>query len=1083
MLDWMATKQLSLGKPNQPSIHIILPDKITERNLIYTALRKGINTNLFQMQRLETMASIVLQSSTNEAFSYLDSKVLESLILRVVAENKDSELGFLRRLKLTNEDTLEVLRREFFEYLRGTNDGELNQELLVIAQSQKDEFARSSSVACLKAFYCLKNKLDELVKREFGDSVLTTRNRLIRLATETIENSASKVSMEGVEIAVVGIWVLDAVALRFLTALGSKTSCTVRLFCANRIYNNLKSRLDEAGAPYKCARAGAYPDYKLCPHAARIIGRTGTIAEPELLALPDRRREMIAVAERISKLLRDGTRPMDIVIMTRDSGLYLSLANDILPAFGIPFHVQTRLPSALLSQCQMVASILELLTDASIDSEIDWSDLTDPVRLGICLAGKPGWPMQSSLFVYLEEELASIQSKEGRPQGLRLSEWVTKVTGTMMWSLPKNMLLTYLEWVGKKCVQPESIQEALMLIGKLLGTYMYNQSVWIRETEDPRIWEPGRFRLDEMHPTYYARQIRAKLGKLETYIDSIKAVTGAPALSWKVILDAYEEVIFGSSYRLPLQDLGAVRIADVGTSWFVEAEHLFLLGMRSEGFPRKCPEGRLLSQSLRSSVAEPTKGKSAFLFLIGPSSDYDRESDFFQLSLMTASKTVTCMMPYLDESGHAKEWSPFLDTVSVGAKEIEPSVWLPSPEKTDWAKLACENPPWIRWRLYAFHQHRRVLASESDAIDKKGLLELAKSIQKEKYEQHLQPRIDRYIEPPTSIEVDGSEACFSTLSLDKIAGPPFRTTELDLHAVCPFQFYFHQFLFRIDSKGIERDDVPYYSKKPHWKYGMVPKRISYFYLSSEIGKAISSLLTVSGDRQSIVSKFASSQDFSRFIRSQVDTYNDKRLQAPMSDEYNLVGQEIRDRIKRNWQWIPGGQITRIQNKHGESSEIILPSHRVDSLTHGELIIVYVNFPTQIQKLYEGSPGSSEDSRLTSLMLHYSKDRTIAGGIYVGLYDSVRKGFYQARFIPYHKGRRGYDCELPMPLPDNRDSQKQVFNDARWNGLLDEFRESIVERAKQMTPTGKVVYTADPQLEVCEKCVYNTLCQIPRSLGW
>lgn len=1089
----MKKKQREISGPRTKRCFLIIPEAITRRNLEFSALSNGINVNLFEIETLQSLANRVLEQSGKHGSDVLARDELEALIIdttvSMITEGIHSDL--LQGLQLQDKDTLDIFTREFIWYLRSTNDTELHNEITEIAVSTKDAFAREVSLSFLDVFKIMRSRLEVSAKRVYGDQIFLTRYDLFRNATDLIESS-ERLDFKEVEIGIAALPIFDAAALRFLTALSARFNCTITLFCANRVYGNVAKRLRAAGIDFTEGSSGNTIS-PLCPNSASVMN---VIQDdpPELVALPDKRREVLLLAERISDLLKQGVQPFEILVAARDTGKYLPFISDIFPAFGIPYHVQTKHAIALLSEAQLVSSVLELLSKVSTDSEIDWNTLTDPVRLGFCIAGKKGWPMSSRAFVYLEEELASVQA--GHKKALKFFEWVAEIS-SLGWEDPRNRLLEFTEWVTKHSQQPRTALDGTTLIRKLLHTYMRQQSVWRRKSLDPRVTNPARFQLTEWHPTENARRVIGKIRDLNRYLAFHTTLRGSSAVTWEVILAAYISTVLTSNYRIPNQDIQSIRFVDVGTSWFLHSEYLFILGLASEEFPRKSPEGRFLHQELRKEIAKIKKGRAAFLYIIGPSTDYDREFDYLQTALMIPSKHLVCTTSYLDEGGHKKEWSPFVEHLAALEKRVLPDQWLPCKE-TDWKKQVDQYPPWIKWRLFSFHQHRAVLPSSLDKVSDAELKVLAEFIHPSNYVDGIQPRIERYLRPPSSVRISGKEECFTVLPLHDICGEPFRTSEMDLHSLCPLQFYFYQFLFVWDVGKIDRGKIPPIStRRSHWKFGLLPRRLSYYYPNSETEEAIESVLAGITDRQKSLSRL-SSEELTKTLSGLLNSFDLLKLQAHVEAERTLVVQEIGDRISRNWSWVAGGNAATVNNEEGESVKVVLPSHRLDKLRESSLVIVYVNYSGQIENIaYENQVRAGRsypqpvsdpllDYRIATLLVHYSKNLKLrlAGGLYASLYENDRHGYYHQQWITQHKGPTGYREELAMPLPDNTNSLRQVFDQSAWRRRIDEFATAIIQRGLAMRPSESgVTYEATPSPETCGQCVYSKLCQIPRANGW
>ena len=1000
-------------------------------------------------------------------------------------------MEFLKQLDIDNRDTLKVVREEFDDYLRATNDTELHPELESIAKGLKDDFARSTALSCLNSFLALRSKLGTITVEQFSDRTLLFRAQLLRATTSAIEASENKMLFSGWDVVVAGIPVLDAAVLRMLTAEGSREGCNLTIFCTPKQYDGLYTRLKKTGTQFE-DKTGGRVEVELIPQAKAIRGDAET-KRPVLLAAPDRRREILNLAEGISDLFSKGVQPSEILVVARDSGSYQTLANSILPAYGIPVHVQTRQLESLLSQTQMVVSVLRLFTKVSRDEEIEWNELTDPIRLGVCLTVKRDWPLKNYYFIRLEEVLAKVQRDKER-KGLKLDEWIAIIptSDVRLFDELRKLAQEYLDWVKRSAAAPSSSSNAISILREFLGNYVYNRTVWTRESLDPRVEHPERFRLDELHPTEHAARIRRALKDVQDYFTAAEKAKIITSIAWDQVLTAFTDVVVSSTFGLPLKDLNTVRFVDAGNTSFLEAKHLFVVGMMADEFPRKHTEGKLLGEDLRRAISVSGEGKSGFLYLPSPETDYDTDRDYLTTTLATTTEDVTCSMAYLDESGHQVEWSPFVSHLTRELAPMQPGDWLPNPTTT-WKALVEKEPRWINWRLFSYHQYRKPLADPDEKVTLDDISEVAARIDPGFFSGHLGPRISQYVDPPTSITVSATEKWFDPLTLEAVAGPPFSSYELDLHATCPFQFYFYQFLYLRRYDTIDRRTIPFWYWIRIFSPG-VPRRLAGIYPSNETDKALAKVISLLPSRQQDLLALTSDKSLRDLLLQNLNVYEARRVRASLASERNLAYQETSEvpPLKRDWEWVEGGKEVKIENSSG-SARVILPPHRLDRLTSSSLILAYVHSSQSLQGLvYRNVIRGGQvydprvedpllDYRLAVLMSHYL-ETPIAGALFVGLDGEARQGYYNDQLIPEHKGRFPYSEELQMPIRLNRHSREQVLTDEGWDRRVERFQDAVIARSDQMTPSSMITYTATAEPNKCRRCVFYSLCHIPRAKG-
>ena len=272
-----------------------------------------------------------------------------------------------------------------------------------------------------------------------------------------------------------------------------------------------------------------------------------------------------------------------------------------------------------------------------------------------------------------------------------------------------------------------------------------------------------------------------------------------------------------------------------------------------------------------------------------------------------------------------------------------------------------------------------------------------------------------------------NETWFTKCTIGSIVGPPFRTHEMDLHALCPFQWYFYQFLFIWDGdNGIDRDTIPVYFKQGHWRFGKLPHRLSYIYPSSATNSKLQSVINNLPDRQKDLAKFSTQTVLEEELRKILPSpYELAQLESTFIDEWGLVNQERRDNIKnRQWSWKEGNLPVELLGNNGFSASIVLPPHRIDTLQFNKLfIIAYVNFSSQVMSrnskiLYSRENGTLEDAtdpltdyRIPVLLTYYLTQHNVAAATYIELFNGKRLGYYNEGDLPKHKGRQGYQQEL------------------------------------------------------------------------
>lgn len=1070
---------------------VILPDSISIKSFSYLAPVKGLSLKDTETVTIDDLAFRILDPDASQSMRIVNRRILGQLILKAVREVPDPSLSPLKTLPLESEEAQESIVAEFDEYLRCVDVGRLVPELLEVAGKIPDPFHSKSSTTSVNAFSTLEKVLTSML-RSLGSTVFLSRSHLVRQATESLATSWPDV-LNVAEILIGNISVLDAPTIAFLDAIAKRgeannTTFEVHIFQGAGTYSGLRDRLANSGIEFREATTGvASPPATKDDLLTDFAGRH----KLKLVALPDRRREVEETAREVRELLRAGTHPSDLLLVARDSGKYLPYVEEIFPAYGIPYYVQTRRPFAHLSPYRFVKATLDLIV-AARRGVIQWDQITDPLRLGFCLpGGSSSWPLASRYFIYLEESLPWVQKKlKGK---LTLADWASAITD-LKFAYPRDLLQKFLQWVNARVASPPKDAEGpRQVIASLLGSYMFQESVWTQRVISPSVFQPERILPLGLHPTRFAGRIRGSLGEfVDHFNDYVNAFGRAP--DWALADQVFGETFGSETYGLPDQDLAAVKLVDAGTVTFAAVKHLFVLGLKSEEFPRKTPQGVFLPEALRDSLDEPGKQLSALLYLRSALNDYSNEYDYLEAIIQTGAESITATMPYLDEKGNLCEWSPFVEKLVPAkmAKRVRPDEWLPVSKVGNWASLVESASPWVRERLYLYHSRRKFPRAPPE-VAADDVAAMAIGVEREKYTSELAGRLSRYLEPPKLIQVQSGESWFTGTSLTAIAGPPFHAHELDLHGTCPLQFYFFQYLFNWGGLSLDRNRIPPYRKTRDWRYGRLPRRLSYYYPSTfTLGKIGDVIANEFPDRQGSLSTVSSLQDLRTRLSTKLNDFDLTQLAETFDDDRSLVTQELRNSITREWSWVTGGQSFEV----GTTAKVsfVVPPHRVDSLQNSILILTYVNFSRQIEKrngsIYYGKTRRGierasdplKDYRIAILLAYHSQRDKVAGATFAELFDGGRKGYYNQAFLGKHKGPTGFDEELEMAARIPWQSQRQILTPVEWRERLSQFQALLYQRGRLMTPKPDVEYTATPSEETCSKCVYSDLCQVPRSEG-
>ncbi len=1072
---------------------VILPDNITVMNFEYAVEMQGASKS-FKALTLEELAKGIIAPLHPYEHEELDASFMRRLMMETISKASSGPLMFFKGIELETREAQEALMNEFEEYIRCADISRLHGELKACISGLENPFAKMISERSVDAFRALEEELSKNAKL-LGNNVYLSRLYLLSSAVDKLAKKQG--ALRDIEAVIVSsIPMYDANALRFLLAVHDECArsneCFEMVFFQGiGTFERMRTRLKNANVKFSSDEKDTGNRWL---YAIKGEERPKDIA-PELIAVPDRRREVEEAARRIYKLLNDGkVHPSEILIVARNCGRYLELVSEIFPFYGIPVYVQTRRPYAHLTAYRFLKYTFDLIAKIEKGEMLEWHDITDPLRLGFCLPGKSGWPLGANDFIYIEEKLSYMQAKmQAKKMNTHINDWMTNLKdGRFANSM--SALKEFLEWaMGIANKRPNSPDEAAELVADLLHAFSENNFAWVHKTPIPLMMNKERYDLSRLHPTHFSNRMRKERHMVKEYIEETMRTSPAK-LDWALVAQAIGEMFGLRTYGLQHDDLCCVKMTDIGTSSFLEAKHLFMLGMKADEFPRKFPEGAFLHNDLRKALDVPSKGKGAFLYLRGHSSDYDNELDLLEFALNTAKGNVYFFMPYLDEKGHVSDWSSFVDQdLAAHSKPVPPDRWLPDVANADNGTLSA-LPPRERMRLFCSyskvkypHGKMPISADKLDAI--------GRTVDKRTLEERIEPRIKRFVAPPREIVVKPTEKWLAQLTLADIAGSPFRAHEMDMHAFCPFKFYFYQFLFALDGNKINRDFIP---NSKRWRFGRLPMRLSHLHPPTYVRNAIGCVLETWGDRQGKLHSM-SEQKMIQELKSIVGGYH-LQFKEELLKEKSLVKQELRDKITRKWTWVKSGKEIVIDANNG--LKVIVPDHRRDEVSSetvqgpkGYLLFAHLSYSMQIDKVYYKQPRyiptlndaskTLREYRLPILFKFYKdQNMKVVGGIYDELYSGDRKGYYLEDSLRMHKGTDGYEEELEMNSTDTpSETKKQLYSSNNWSHLQEIFERALIERASEMSPKPEARYIATPSERACCKCTYKELCHIPRLEGF
>ena len=395
LIDFLESHK-QIGDPlNNEKAIVILPDGIAIKNFNRALAAREFSLKNIGTTTFDNLAEKIIDPEKKGMARLIDKQVLAQLIIDAISESSTSPLSELKSIPLNEQGAQESLMNEFNEFLRATDAGTLSSHLINIAKDLDDPFAKSSSLRFIESFKLLEQAIAPKVET-LGENIFISRGHLLKKARELLDSSWPPV-LEVNEVLISNISVFDASVLKLIVRideLGRKTgdSFKVRIFLGLGTYSQFKERLKKAKIPFEEEQ----PD---SPISETQLLDSYTADSLTFMAAPERRREVDFVANKIHELLLQGIHPSEILLVARNSSMYLDLVSEIFSAYGISNHVQTRRPFAHLSPYRFLKATTELLVAAEAN-EITWDQITDPLRLGLCLPSSHGkWPVQARDFI------------------------------------------------------------------------------------------------------------------------------------------------------------------------------------------------------------------------------------------------------------------------------------------------------------------------------------------------------------------------------------------------------------------------------------------------------------------------------------------------------------------------------------------------------------------------------------------------------------------------------------------------------------------------------------------------------------
>lgn len=979
---------------------------IAERNLKRSLVSEGVPASqATAYSSIEDIARAVLSAYHGSRATLVDPSLRQRAIVEIVSgascEVPETALErFVDRVEW-DEDAYARLSAELEAYFRASNGGAPGEEqrnhesLAVVADELSDPFAAWKSAQGVAAFAEIHAALQERME-SVPAQVYLSRSHLVAAASEQLTGEWGGVfpTVEWVGVATVNVF--DNPTTRLLAALDELSEGpTVNVFGRSGTRTSLVSRLRAVGVdvtevPEEESPVSEAVDDVLAVAQNEFEGDVPA-SGVELVEAPDHRREVEAVAARLQELFADGVVPEDVVVVARDAGAYRSVVEDVFTTNEFPYHVETRVPMGNVPAYRFVKATIDLIADTSTapDAPVGYEAVIDPLRLGLCVpdTGVGSWPVPQAEFLRLEEEFAAAEEVSGP---LSVSEWAAFAArrSGREWEIAS----VYLEWVQEQAEQ--SVPDGAVVsawVQRLLQEHI-EQTVG-SDVESPvgPMVDPSRGDLSSKHASHYAERVQEQAGRVRAYVDRAGELTPETdaGSGWEIAKRAVGDVMGSESIGTRNADASAVRVVDAGNTYFLDAKHVFVLGLSAETFPQSFTPPTFLHEDLFDAVSDVAHGRrdetvenvDPHVFYESRQSQYDQDLDLFEAAAGMTAESVTLLHNYLDSASDPVAWSSFVDYLDPDATEdayvsrIAVDDWLPttrddaggsaattSPDDTvskhgatsAWGELAGRD----RLRAYAFHAADAGHVS-GPSISPVAFTRLALWTDGQAYHGTIRPRVDRLMTPTFSVEVGDEDAAFTpTIGQEAVTGAPTRSFEADLYAQCELKYYFYQYLFNRGGDEIDRDRIPESRESnPTSRFGRVPRVLRDQHVTDQYNEAIRVLVEeLAPDRQADLNAFSDPGAVVAWWRENAPAGAPSSIAQSLIREYERVQSELAAGVTREWDWVTGRTVDV-----GDGS-LALGPHRVDTVT----------FPAA-----NGSPDGDRDAGPYQLPVFYVAERDAA----------------------------------------------------------------------------------------------------------
>lgn len=565
--------------------------------------------------------------------------------LRAASEGPVARLA--DRTTAADEPDAEAVARELDDYHRCTDaasDAGHDALLGAVDRVADDRpFAASVTRESVAAFRDLDGRLRRVVAESDRDGrTFVSRSHLLGAAREV------GVDRERDWVLVVPRDPVDAAVLRTVVALAGET--TVHLLGGDRLAERAAAVADDAGVD--CRRAETDPP--ACEASRRVLAAlkdrpTTAAGGVRAVAAPDRRREVEYAVQ-----AADGGRAL---LVAPDPDAYAPALRDVTLTADRPARVGTARPLDRLPAARALSATVSLLAAAG-GGEVTAERVLAPLRRGAVPPDADGeWPLDLATVDDLRETVPASASLATHRDAAAAAD--------------AAQAGAFLEWVDRVArAPPPSGRELRATLVAAVDAHGRALRVKPGRQIGGIAVETDRARALAEHLAGSATRVRhAVKRRVEPAYDRLLALDGQ---GWTTARTALRAALSVERHP-PRTDADSVEILPVEgpAASATPVDHLLVLGLSAEAFPRPAPRATLLHAAVREAVARGAAGPAAHLD--GETDRYRRDRAALRRALRAVAPDgrVTLLRPYKDEEGRDVPPSPVLDALSVPERDRE----------------------------------------------------------------------------------------------------------------------------------------------------------------------------------------------------------------------------------------------------------------------------------------------------------------------------------------------------------------------------------------------------------------------------